>query len=455
MTMNKKATSWFCAINLGLSALVAFIFFAMPEEAKYPIEAIPRPVDGSAYFLFDGPGKLISKELTDNIRGPIGVTLKLMSMSEKAAFLVDFSSDDEFYGSLALPRNVVKHLKNGEIPPDWKSVLGGANISSLDCDDLGCLRISGVFSLKPIFSLVEGDLVFLASSPEGLKTMLRAMSLRGEPYPSYWAIEPQWDGHTVLDLRGIDRTWKGLGAEFKKAVLHCAWKEVPEGGALKWRFDGLEDLASSFPPRYWGEVPQLPDPLGSVIGISNLAGLADYLPDSLKGPLILASGGTGSILSVPLSGVCVATFDATDLVVSEDSTGISWEGYTLKPFSSDWDHGWFTSSPATITLSRSEIGSALGIVDKRSLKYPDLSYFDEILPSGWKHSFVWGYVNGPSLAHALEGIVKSGRLIFPEKNGQSTLSGMDSLVYLTRRMRKIGTLSFTLPDISEGTLLWR
>ncbi|SMG32564.1 hypothetical protein [Dethiosulfovibrio salsuginis] len=455
MTMNKKATSWFCAIILGLSVLVAFVFFAMPEGARSPLDGLPRPADGSTYFLFDGVGKLIPTELTEEIHGPIGMALKLISKSEKAAFLVDFSSDEEFYGSLAFPRNALKHLKNGEIPPDWRSVLGGANISSVDCDDFGCLRISGAFSLKPIFSLVEGDLVFLASSPEGLKTMLRAMSLRIEPYPSYWSIEPQWDGHMTLDLRGLDRTWKGLGAEFKEGVLRCAWKEGPEGGALKWRFDGLEDLVPSFTPRYWGEVPQLPDPLGSVIGVSDLTGLADYLPESLKGPLILASGGTGSILSVPLSGVCFATFDAIDLVVSEDSTGINWEGYTLKPFSSDWDHGWFTSSPATITLSRSEIGSALGIVDKRSLKYPDLSYFDEILPSGWKHSFLWGYVNGPSLAHALEGIVKSGRLIFPEKNGQSTLLGIDALVYLTRRMRKVGTFSFTLPDISEGIFLWK
>nr|WP_321502689.1 hypothetical protein [uncultured Dethiosulfovibrio sp.] len=455
MTMNKKATSWFCTITLGLSVLVAFVFFAMPEEAKSPLDCLPRPAGGSAYFLFDGAGKLIPMELTKEIHGPVGIALKLISRSEKAAFLVDFSRDEDFYGSLAFPRDVVKHLKNGNIPPEWKSVLGGANISSVDCDDFGCLRISGAFSLKPIFSLVEGDLVFLASSPEGLKTMLRAMSLRIEPYPSYRGLEPKWDGHMTLDLRGLDRTWKGLRAEFKKAVLHCAWNDGPDGGALKWRFDGLEDLVPSFTPRYWGEVPQLPDPLGSVIGISDLTGLADYIPESLKGPLILASGGTGSILSVPLSGVCFATLDVSALGFLGEPTEISWEGYTLKPFSSDWDQGWFTSSPATITLSRSEIGAALGIVDKRSLKYPDLSYFNEMLPSGWKHSFVWGYVNGPSLAHALEGIVKSGRLIFPEKNGLSTLLGIDSLVYLTRRMRKVGTFSFTLPDISEGIFLWR
>ncbi|MDD4836603.1 MAG: hypothetical protein PHU72_05845 [Dethiosulfovibrio sp.] len=454
----QKSVSWFCAIFLGLSALVSLFFFAMPRGDVDPVIALPRLPDGVPNAVFSGRGSIVPDSFLDDFSGNIGIALRLVPRSIKAAFLVDLSSESEgdFYGAFLFPESVVRSLKNGKIPLSWGGFMEKSTASQGGSDTFRYLQISGGFSSRPIYCVFQDGLVLLSSSPSGLQDMVKSTRLDLEPSSSIKGIEPYWDGHMRVDLRGKKRDLP-IPPVLGETVIHCAWRRNgDESGAFSWRIEGIDGLSASCPPADWGSLPDLPSPLGSVWGLSYMGGLGAIVPVPWKGSTIFATGGKGAILSVPFPGMVLAEIDPSGESISERLKKGPLSEYRFKPLSSDlYSSVWIASSPATVMLADSERCSLSGIIDVGSLREFDPFELDGFLPPGWGRSFSWGYVNGPSLAQTLEGLVKAGRLLFPEQKGISSLPQMDSLVSLTRRMRKIGTFSFVMPNLTEGTLLWR
>lgn len=456
--MGKKRASWFCTILLGLSVLVTFIFFAMPKNDRDPVLALPRSLVKTAHVIFSGKGSVIPKGLVEDLCGSTGVVLRLASGSKEAAFILNLSEDEEFFSSFVFSGGVVRSLKNCEIPSSWANFLGKARVSLAGSPDFSYLQISGGFSHRPIYCTVQENLVLLASSPDGLQDMLKALRLELEPSRSLWSIEPYWDGHLRIDLREKYGESEGIWGVIGSGQLQCAWKKGrDDSGELSWKIDGIEELSSVCPPVEWGDMPELPSPLDAVLGISSIGTLRDHLPGipRITAPVIFATGGSGDILSVPFPGIMMAELCPSEDSISKSLMDGPLSAYTLKPFSSDrYPSGLVASHPATITLGHSQNTSLSGIIDVNSLRFFDISELDRYLPPGWSKSLLWGYVNGSSFAQTLEGLVISGRLLYPEQDGVSSLPEMDSLIYLTRKMRKVGTLSFVMPNLAEGTLLW-
>lgn len=452
--MDRRTTSWFCAVFLGLSVLVAFIYFAMPQNTPDPMGAIPKPAEGSPHVLFSGKGSIISKYLVDGLSGRSGAVLKLIPRSIRSAFLLDMSDEEDFYGSFVFASTVAGSLNNLRLPPSWGDIFDGSRLSTVKFDEFDCLQLLIKPSLNPVYCVVHDDLVLVASSPEGLKRMLQAKISETESPQSFWKIEPYWDGHMRVDLRAIYGERDDIWGYLAKGLFHCAWRKGNGGsGAFSWKFDSLPP--SSLTTEEWLYIPQLPDPLYSVVGVSSLNEVLGY-PLPWSGPFILSSGGEGGILSVPFPGLLMAILDSSGHKLSKKLMKGPWGDYNFKPFSSDlYPRGWSTSSPATLTIADWENGSLVGIIDRKSLRTFKSLEMDAILPQGWRDSFAWGYMNGPYFSKTLEGLVKSGRLLFPEQGGLSPLSGMESLISLTRKMRGIGVFCFVLPSISEGSLLWR
>lgn len=452
----QKSVSWFCAVLLGLSALVSLFFFAMPRGNVDPVIALPRMQNGVPHAIFSGKGSVVPDSFLDDFSGGAGIVLRLVPRSIKAAFLLNLSSSGDFYGSFLFPESIVRSLKNDKIPLAWGGFMEKSSVSHAGSEAFRYLQISGEFSSRPIYCVIQEGLVLLASSPVGLQDMVKSMRLDLEPLSSIKGIEPYWDGHMRVDLRGEKRDLD-IPPVVGDWVVHCAWKgNGDESGAFSWRIDGLDGLSSVCPPSDWGALPNLPSPLGAVLGLSPTDGLKLFTPMPWSGSTIIATGGRGSVLSVPFPGIVALEINPSSETLSERLRKGVFSEYTLKPLSSDlYGHGWMASSPATVLLANSERFALSGIIDLKSLREFDPFELDGFLPPGWERSFAWGYVNGSSFAQTLEGLVKAGRLLFPEQKGTSPLSQMDSLVYLTRRMRKVGTFSFVMPNLTEGTLLWR
>ncbi len=458
MGVAQKSVSWFCAIFLGLSALVSLFFFAMPRGDTDPSIALPRLPDGVPHVIFSGRGSIVPDSFLDDLSGSVGISLRLVPRSIKAAFLIDLSSesDGDFYGAFLFSESVVRSLKNGKLPLSFEGFIGKSTVSQGGSDAFRYLQISGGFSSRPIYCVFQDGLVLLSSSPAGLQNMVKSMRLDLEPSSSIKGIEPYWDGHMRVDLRGKKRDWS-VPSIVGDTVIHCAWKSNgDESGAFSWRIDGVDGLSSSCPPVDWGSLPDLPSPLGAVWGLASMAGLRSLFSVPWESSVVFATGGKGSILSVPLPGMIVVEIEPSGEPISERLKKGPLSEYRFKPLSSDlYRTGWTASSPATVLLADSERCSVSGIIDVGSLRNFDPFEIDGFLLPGWERSFSWGYVNGPSLAQTLEGLVKAGRLLFPAQKGASSLPQMDSLVTLTRKMRKIGVFSFVMPNLAEGTLLWR
>lgn len=467
--MKKNILLWALATLTSLAALVLAISMVFPGDRRDVITALPKPHDGSTYLLFSGKGEAIPAALADGLMmtpevmsscrsAGIVPMLRLIPRSLKAAVLIEISRGKaDLYGAFSFHRGILGSLLEGSIPGSFASIFDYPSLRTVWADDISCLRLSSRCMDRPLYVHVDGGIALFASSPSGLGSMKESLLMRKESPPSRWGVEPHWDNHFKVsimddenlvswDLENRDR-W-----EFQAALR----RDGAKSGALAWRIEGMDSVSGEVLPRRWSPLPHLPSPLESVIAVSDANILKPLIPLSWNGPVIFAWGGNGSALSLLFPGFLLVLPESG----GADLTGSLWDDvssdFALKPLLSDkYPEGFFSESPISVIFCRSDDISLAGILASQDLGPPVSRDLDRLIPRGWEESLLWGYVNGPYLAQGLEALVKVGRMVFRDKgSGLPALETMDSLVALTRQMRKVRRWSFAVPKISEGILCW-
>ncbi len=466
--MKKHVLLWICATLSSLIILAMVITTVFRGDRRDVIMALPKPGDGSTYVLFSGNGEVVPRAFVDGLMsvGPlsscrsVGIIpmLRLIPRSVRAAVLVEISDGKvDLYGAFSFQRGILGSLRDGSIPGFFSSVFNHPDMTTVCVDGFPCLQLSGRFMDRPLYVDVDGGISLFASSPSGLKSMKESLLMMKESPPSRWGVEPYWDAHLRVNLMpGQTLAGWGLGGsdrlEFQGALKSRGFCK----GSLAWRIDGIDERKVLASTRRWLPLPDLLRPLGSVVAVADMGFLKSVTPFPWSGPGILACGGLASVMSVPFPGFLFAMLetDGTDMWKSLWNGSLS--DFSLGPVSSDkYPEGGFSSHPVSIVFAGGADVSLVGVVDRKYLYPPSSFDLEGVLPDGWEESFSWGYINGPHLAQGLEGMVKAGRLIFPDREGEAPfVSGMDELVSLTRQMRKIGEWSFVIPKINEGILYW-
>ncbi|MCF4151983.1 hypothetical protein L2W58_09250 [Dethiosulfovibrio sp. F2B] len=443
-----RKRSWFL-FGLTLLGLTVFLVFgalwAVPSRVMHPIEAIPRVSDRIPHMVFAGEGDVFY----DSSIGKLGLDLilemdetetighlsELFRSSDRTACCILYPIDDDPFGCFAfrLDRACCKDFDEGKLTEVAKRSFVGVSVTPFLEENHRGLILEGGELEKPLFcSLYEG-LFVLSSSRKGFRSMLEAIDGRMESFYSAWDVEPFWPGH--LEVSGGEGAfWPG-----SNLTVMCSWRSDDDGGVLRWRIEGADDVLPDLEPFEWKDLPDLPFPLGMAVGA--------ILPE----PVIVASGGETTLLSAPFPGGLV------HFLRNNTGDGIVqslWRDVFFDFLSMDvsGDSGVIALSPFPVVAFNEEERGSIGLLDPDSLRSFHSVDMDDRLIDPWRNSVAWGYMNGPSFALFLEGMIKSGRILFPEDVESSM--GMDSLVNLTRYLRSLCDISFVVTEIDEGILRW-
>lgn len=431
---------------MGLTVFLVFgALWAVPSRAIHPIEAIPRVSDRIPHMVFAGEGDFfydssIGKLGLDFIleideTEAIGHLSELFRSSDRMACCVLSPIDDEPFGCFAFRLDPLygKDFDEGNLTDIVDRSFVGVSIAPFLEENHRGLILEGGELDKTLFCSFYKGLFILSSSRKGFRSMLEAIDGRMESFYSTWDVEPFWPGH--LEISGGEQIfWSG-----RAFSVMFSWRSDDDGGILRWRIEGAEDILPDLEPFEWENLPDLPFPLGMAVG--------SILPE----PVILSSGGETTLLSAPFPGFMVHFLgnDTVDGIVRSLWTDV------LSDFLSvdvSVESGGIALSPFPVVAINEGKGGTLGLLDPDSLRSFESSDMDDRLVDPWRKSVAWGYMNGPSFALFMEGMIKSGRILFTEEAESSI--GMDSLVNLTRYLRPLCDISFVVTEIDEGVLRW-
>ncbi|PIE54057.1 MAG: hypothetical protein CSA35_07780 [Dethiosulfovibrio peptidovorans] len=430
----------FVVVLLGSMALIVAARWALPEDLHRVENALPALVVRRPYGVFIGQGavwngavfQLLINDLDKRGIGlsSVGPLLRVIPLAERAACMVTVSSSQvEVCAAFRFCESVQWALSDGFLSAPFRELWGDVVSVRFYNEGRQYFALSGAAFEKSLYATLDGDLVLLASSRDLLSLMLDTLYHRKEIFSPVWMLEPLWDSH--LEVRDTD------------GGFHGAWCLSNDEGVFEWYVQGIDHLKSFWAPRRWDDfLPEVSRPLSSMIGIAQ------------PHRMVVTIGGQARLLSAPFPGMSVTVWgdgpvrdgihDLWQDIVSSGMAGscdVDLGGDIEVPF------------PMVVRLEPNRSFIALGRSEVMDSLMP--RELDDVIPGPWRLSLLWGHVEGALCAKALEGMIKSEGIVFPSVWGQSPFAYRSSLIALTRWLRSVGTLSFVVPEIDRGILLWK
>jgi hypothetical protein len=482
--------SFLAGFLIVLSLVGALVFWGR-REAGLPA-AIPAPEAGIPFLFFEGRGEsfaVMGKALAAREKNGAAVRsldrlLPLLAEADDVAAL--FASEHEGFSF------------SGVLRFDEKGTKGGGRQRTSLWEELKPVRedVSGpvpdLFELEgpsPMFPLYFGKfkgLVLAASSPQKIWSMMQILEKGEGGMAVPWEIEKRWPNHFYLYDGGIaSRLASKILPGINTAGLSVsgAVRFSGEGGRVKWRAEGVEDLFPGFPADNWEPVSwtggyialdpfiasfgiNLPPLQASFIEEHGLARLglnegpgfrgADF-EEILPGPLTFSLTGRGKLLIFPAPG---ALFQLPDRGEAGEAFAESFwkkEWTSLVPAVeklNGYPSGGVASIPFSILCAANRRMLRFGVVDGDALKYGEKKTIADAVPllKEAGRAVFWAYADGPALARALEGLVQIESIA--GKLGRGMGIKLKTASRITEELKKTGVLTLILSSPGEGILEW-
>ncbi len=272
---------------VAVAAFAIYLFFTL-SGASSLTAALPKPADSSPYMLIETKDgtypSSVSAFLTDGIYAPLkegtprNVILSLAEAAADAAVLIEEKEEGEpeVYAALRFSSKEMKALSKGELPETVKEALKSPSMKAGAEKDTWILQTKD--SEMPIFCKAESKRAIFAADEASFRLMQDLASGRGSSIGrKKWKEEKSWPSHIEICDGGL------LTSKAKRKTpltLEAAWHELEKTkqgeptGELRWRINGLDDLAGFFAmnalaPKKWDTVNSfIPEPLLLSMGIN-------------------------------------------------------------------------------------------------------------------------------------------------------------------------------------------
>ena len=491
--MRKGLYFWFSvAVAAAIVGGTAYFLGRVPEKTADVARAIPViNMDSPRMYIHAQKGQVepgFPEKLAGNIDESarpylraVDDLLPLFSFAEESAALVAWESNEAlFYGSFMVPPDVAKDIGSGKLPDLWMQHSTGLALGPSPGE--GFQQLSAGQGQITLTLLVEGNMLFISSSPEGVEKMTAVLKGEEKHFEPRLELEGSWPAHVRIFDGGLISqavAMRGEKAPETPIDAEIAWKVKGDSGDMAWNVSGAsewipEDVLSRLKPVEWKKEIVLPDPLIMAAGLSVPEGLetidADqfeipgWMKDAgmdrnslnklLSGPLLLTVGGQSRAFLFSLPGFLVQLpgRGVSGEKWVESIWNTKWGGFGLSPKTvAGFTHGGMINMPVTVVAAARDDLAVAGIISSSSLGKLS-SPAGSILPPGEKALF-WFYADFPRGAEALEQLAKVGGLA--GKLGIEGGKDVEELLEMAREMRSLGEVTLIFNDPESGRGSWK
>jgi len=490
--MRKGLFFWFSVLlAAGIIGGAVFFFGKTPETFLDVAKAIPAIDEESPHLFVVLEGGQIGPGLPEQIvrkadaeAGPalavIDDLMPLFSFARQSAVAVAwYENEAVFYGCFLLAKELALDIKAGKLPAIWLEQSSSLALAPSETDGFLDLSAGGG---KVVFKVrIEGDLLMVALSPEGIEKMSRSLYGEEKCIDSVFTLERYWPAHLRLfdgrlltqaaSLRGIQVPDDPLGGEI-------AWISKGESGEIAWTLKGLQEwvpknIRTKLLPHEWNEKINVTDPLIAAVGLSVPEGLNDLASDDIEvpewltdsgldrdslagliaGPLMLTVGGQSRVFLFSLPGVLLQLPDRGVKGVNwvKGLWGGKWAGFALTPKPLEgFSAGGFLTIPLSVVAAARDDLAVAGLITSDSIK--NGLPIKDIVPIGEEKALLWFYADFPRAADALENIAKFGSIADRFGVGTST---PEEVLAVAVELRSLGKVSVVLNDLESGRGGWK
>ncbi len=477
-----------------------FLFFSLMilyggrgPEGRHPSFAIPEPDRDTPFFYFEGKrgGAWIPAVQHAAIRAggavnfPVEVLSAVSSLfeltGETASLLVLEGNRIHLHAAAKFPAEMTRKLAEGKLPEEFAGKLLDIRLGELAPGDFALIHERGA---PPLHLSVDGGITMLASSREAMEKMSATLERQEEPSIASWRLEGRWPNHVLFSDGGIlsdVAAMAGLPVARGNLRVTAAWREDPEGGRMKWKAEGLEDIVplsvlEKLQGVEWDGRMEVPTPLVAALGVNLPKGMPGLLDGRFGEGLIrygARDGLFGSMLPGPvLASLCGSSkflvFSLPGLLLQFPERGQKGEAFVESFWKAEWSSlvpgvekldtfpvGGTTAIPFSILAAANFRMVYLGLMDRDALRYerfrPIREYSSVLHDMG--RVFLWAYLDIPKIAEALHNLAKTGRIA--ETMGKNVGVSPKRLLQAAGALEKFGIVVLVMPGPGEGFLEWR
>lgn len=475
-------------ILAGILCLALFMYFpAHVSDERATSSVIPEPDVNAPYIFISGGSKSFSMAPGDLFFHKIGRKMPyreqfdgifaFISRGRSASLLAQKGENElKFYGSIKFDNKDLKKLDQGVLPEQWKELKGCV----LEPEKDGSFLLFPTAESQPLYMKINGELVLISNGSEDLQLMMEVVAgtidnikvERNEEYPNHLNVN---DAGLLSQVAAL----YGMKVKPGNLRLWADWEDTEGKGELEWKISGISEIfqkevLGKIRPRKWKEdlvlpapvffaaginIPKVSEEVYSDLGLHQLqqdSGISsDLFREAISGPVVLNVSGKSKFLLFSFPGIILQLIERGRTGIELVQLFWSQNWGTFKPSMDPvegYEAGGVSSLPLSLVGAANEDLAVIGFLEQELLEKKEKPAKVFPLMAKADESVLWIFLDGPGLSRSLEGLISASS--FAEKMGSSIAEKAETIKDASRRLQKMGKISFIMKSLEKGLIRW-